>query len=160
MREITILASSDLHGYLPALPACDLLLLGGDLCPDDTPDNQAHWLNTTFRNWLEQLPAAHIVALAGNHDFVFEHRPDLILELPWHYLQDTRVELHGLHIWGTPWQPVFFNWAFNLEELELKQKWAVIPEDTDILLLHGPPHGAWRLHWKPQPDPQNTGDTT
>lgn len=137
----SIVASSDLHGYLPQLPPCDLLLLGGDLCPDGTPQLQAEWLDTTFRSWLKQQPAKHIVAVAGNHDFVFQERPDLIPQLPWIYLQDSGTELLGLKIWGSPWQPVFFDWAFNLTEPGLAEKWKLIPADTDILLLHGPPHG-------------------
>ena len=30
------------------------------------------------------------------------------------YLQDSSVELFGLKIYGTPWQPEFCGWAFNL----------------------------------------------
>jgi hypothetical protein len=47
-----------------------------------------------------------------------------------------------LVIYGTPWQPEFFNWAFNLPRGEkLKEKWDMIPVDTDILITHGPPFG-------------------
>ena len=39
-------------------------------------------------------------------------------------------------------QPVFCDWAFNLERGEpLQKKWDLIPEDTDILITHGPPIG-------------------
>ena len=58
------------------------------------------------------------------------------------YLQDSGVELMGLRIWGSPWQPVFFNWAFNLPRGEpLRARWALIPNDTDVLVTHGPPMG-------------------
>jgi Icc-related predicted phosphoesterase len=136
-----VIASSDLHGILPEIPECDLLLLGGDLCPDGNEHVQALWLDTVFRAWLRKVPAQKIVAVAGNHDFIFQNRPDLIPALPWYYLQDSGIELLGCHIWGTPWQPVFFDWAFNLEENILEQKWELIPMNTDILLLHGPPYG-------------------
>ena len=45
-------------------------------------------------------------------------------------------------IWGSPWQPEFYNWAFNLPRNgeSLKAKWDLIPTDTDILITHGP---AW-----------------
>jgi Icc-related predicted phosphoesterase len=135
-----IVASSDLHGYLPAMPPCDLLLLGGDLCPDGSPSQQADWLDTKFRFWLKSQPAKHIVAVAGNHDWVFQDRPDLVPRLPWKYLLDVGTTIEGLKIWGSPWQPVFFDWAFNLTEPELAKKWELIPDDTDILLLHGPPY--------------------
>ena len=141
MNALKIVASSDLHGYLPEIPDCDLLFLGGDICPDGNELKQALWLDTVFRRWLRNVPARSIVGVAGNHDFVFQNRPDLTPALPWHYLQDSGIELFGLHIWGTPWQPVFFDWAFNLEEEQLEQKWQLIPSNTDILLLHGPPRG-------------------
>jgi hypothetical protein len=47
-----------------------------------------------------------------------------------------------IKIWGSPWQPEFCNWAFNLPRNgdELKGKWDMIPVNTDILVTHGP---AW-----------------
>ena len=30
------------------------------------------------------------------------------------YLQDTAINLYGLKFYGTPWQPEFGGWAFNL----------------------------------------------
>jgi Icc-related predicted phosphoesterase len=140
-QPLIIAATSDLHGFLPDVPSCDLLLLAGDLCPDLNERDQARWLGTDFRAWLRKLPAREIVAIAGNHDFVFQNRPELVPRLPWHYLLDSAVTVEGLKIWGTPWQPVFFDWAFNLPEPDLEKKWQLIPEDIDILLLHGPPHG-------------------
>jgi Icc-related predicted phosphoesterase len=32
-----------------------------------------------------------------------------------------------------------------LDELDLIPKWALIPDDTDVLIVHGPPHGATDL---------------
>lgn len=142
---LKIAALSDLHGCLPAdMPECDLLLLGGDLTPlsNHNPVYQAEWLDTTFRYWLRQLPARKIIGIAGNHDFVFEQIPQLVpRDLPWTYLQDSGTVWEGWRIWGTPWQPWFFDWAFNGDERLLQRKWALIPRDTDILVVHGPPYG-------------------
>src|SRR5436190_19972122 len=74
MRSLKIAATSDLHGYLPAVPECDLLLLGGDLCPDGREKDQARWLDTTFRYWLRDVPAKEVVGVAGNHAGVFQTR--------------------------------------------------------------------------------------
>jgi hypothetical protein len=140
----TIVAVSDLHGVLPAIPPCDLLLLGGDLCPTAShhPPTQAQWLDGPFRTWLADAPARAKVYIAGNHDFVFERTPELVPgDLPGIYLQDSMLEWEGLKIWGTPWQPRFFDWAFNLDEPELRLKWALIPTATDVILVHGPPLG-------------------
>ncbi len=140
-----IVAMSDLHGYLPAnVPACDLLLLAGDLCPVDDHSYLYHasWLNHEFRAWLESLSARKIVGIAGNHDLLFERAAHLApRDLPWTYLQDAGLEWEGLHIWGTPWQPWFFDWAFNGDPPRLQRQWALIPENTDILVVHGPPYG-------------------
>jgi hypothetical protein len=48
----------------------------------------------------------------------------------------------SVKVYGSPWQPEFYNWAFNLPRMgwELGQKWTDIPENTDILITHGP---AW-----------------
>jgi hypothetical protein len=82
--------------------------------------------------------------VAGNHDFLFEHERARAEELLGDvtYLQDERADIEGLALWGSPWQPWFCDWAFNLERGEpLVQKWSLIPDDTDILVTHGPPHG-------------------
>lgn len=140
-----IVAVSDLHGYLPEnVPACDLLLLIGDLTPVENHDPafQAGWLRAEFRAWLERQPARKIIGIAGNHDFVFEQMPFLVpRDLPWTYLQDSGTVWEGIKIWGTPWQPWFFDWAFNGDPERLKRQWSLIPDDTDLLVVHGPPLG-------------------
>jgi Icc-related predicted phosphoesterase len=139
-----IVAMSDMHGELPETPECDLLLLAGDLTPvrDHSLSFQADWLNCEFRTWLKRQPARKIVGIAGNHDFIFEQAPDLVpTDLNWTYLQDSGIEWEGFRIWGTPWQPWFFDWAFNAGPEALKRRWALIPEATDILVVHGPPYG-------------------
>ena len=96
-----------------------------------------------FLEWFSELPYTHKIFIAGNHDFIFEK--ENVLEIPEniHYLQDSSVIIEGLKIYGSPWQPWFYNWAFNLPRhgSELLSKWEAIPEDTDILITHGPPHG-------------------
>jgi Icc-related predicted phosphoesterase len=137
-------AISDQHGVLPEIPPCDLLLIAGDVCPvtNHNPWFQASWLREDFRRWLLAVPARKTIFVAGNHDFVFEQQPDIVpRDLPASYLQDSGLEWEGLQIWGTPWQPWFFDWAFNLHEGDLAHKWALIPDNTDILVVHGPPHG-------------------
>jgi Icc-related predicted phosphoesterase len=58
------------------------------------------------------------------------------------YLQDGGTEVAGVRIWGSPWQPWFYDWAFNLPRAEaLRSTWDLIPDDTEILVTHGPPYG-------------------
>jgi Icc-related predicted phosphoesterase len=57
------------------------------------------------------------------------------------YLCDEELIIDGIKFYGTPYQPIFYHWAFNLDEENLKEKWAKIPSDTDVLLTHCPPKG-------------------
>lgn len=138
-----IVCISDTHGQHGALevPACDLLLHAGDISKRGAP----HEIED-FCRWFAEQPARHKVFIAGNHDFGFERDAaatrDIVARYPVVYLQDSGVELEGLRIWGSPWQPWFFDWAFNLRKsTELAEKWALIAPDTQILLTHGPPRG-------------------
>lgn len=96
-----------------------------------------------FDDWLATLPHRHKVIIAGNHDFLFE-QDETARSLIQHgtYLQDEACEKDGIRMYGSPWQPRFFDWAFNLDRGEpLRAVWAKIPLGTDIVLTHGPPHG-------------------
>jgi hypothetical protein len=142
-----VIAISDLHGSLPEMPECDLLLIGGDICPVEgshDPFIQENWLNGTFRPWLKKQPAKHIVGIAGNHDFAFEEFPVSHFNHPsynWTYLQDTETEIEGLRIYGTPWVPNLRSWAFHGGMGGCYGRFERIPEGIDILLSHGPMHG-------------------
>lgn len=149
-----IVAVSDLHGHLPDIPECDLVLLAGDICPDDEemlygfrrePLKQSNWLATDFADWSRDLPP--IVMVAGNHDFVFEHK-HLVPPLPNNitYLQQKVAELRvagqDLNIYGSPYTHRFYEWAFMLDEEDLDKRFKrQIPEDADIWVTHQPPYG-------------------
>jgi hypothetical protein len=93
------------------------------------------------------------VFIAGNHDWGFQEDPKMCQELlefydKVTYLQDNLKLIGEEHqtsvkVYGTPWQPEFYSWAFNLPRMgwELEQKWVNIPLDTDILVTHGPSWG-------------------
>ncbi len=131
---------SDIHGFLPKVPECDLLILAGDYCPTSNINKQFAWFNKFFAPWLERQ-TAKVIGVAGNHDWIFEKRPESVPEMNWTYLQDSRVTWNGFNFWGSPWQARFWDWAFNADEEFMEHKWSLIPDDTDILILHGPPHG-------------------
>jgi hypothetical protein len=139
---------ADLHGQLPAVAPCELLLVAGDLRPLDAKSAQEEesWLNGPFRTWLDNVPAAQTVGIAGNHDFLFERAPQRVpRNLRWTYLQDGACDAGGLTIWGSPWTPWFYDWAFNapriMGERFLEERYSAVSEATDVLLLHGPPAG-------------------
>jgi len=58
------------------------------------------------------------------------------------YLEDTSTTIYGLKFYGSPWQPEFCGWGFNLKRgRTILDKWDLIPDDTDVLVTHGPPVG-------------------
>ena len=72
------------------------------------------------------------------------------------YLRDSAVTIEGIKLWGSPWQPWFFDWAFNLQRgPEIARKWDLIPDDTQVLVTHGPPQGV--LDETSRKPPQSVG---
>lgn len=156
-----VAALSDLHGNLDVrVPACDLLLIAGDVCPwryGSTTLDQAQWLRKHFIPWLLRQQVPQTILVWGNHDWVGQRSPHLVPDIPlcdvltddvFRFVRigrigrDDRVtRVEEVIIYGTPWQLPFFDWAFNLCEQELERKWQAIPCDTDILVCHGPPQG-------------------
>jgi len=106
-----------------------------------------------FTKWYDKINNYDTkVFICGNHDFGFENDNEKVKGLltgykTIEYLQDDLLMVGEdydtmVKIWGTPWQPEFNNWAFNLPRgKKIKEKWDMIPVDTDILITHGPPFG-------------------
>lgn len=144
----TIICISDLHGKLPkAIPACDVLVIAGDICPSFhgsinlNIELQMRWLRWDFTEWLKKQPVGRTVACWGNHDWIGYREPALAADMPWDMLTDQAVTIDGLKFYGSPWSLPFFDWAFMRTEEELAAKYAAIPDDTDVLISHGPPYG-------------------
>lgn len=141
MEPIKLVIISDTHNkheYL-FVPPGDILIHAGDF---------SNWGDTEsverFNFWLGTLPHPHKIVIAGNHDFCFEREPEKAQALLTNgtYLQDESILIEGIRFCGSPWQPWFHNWAFNLQRgEEIRAKWDLIPEDTDVLITHGPPYG-------------------
>lgn len=136
-----IVCLSDTHNCHEQIevPDGDLLIHAGDATTIGNIQQIA-----AFNQWFVHLPHPVKIFVAGNHDWLFETDNSLarsVLDKSIIYLQDASVVIEGLKIYGSPWQPKFFDWAFNLNRgAELAEKWKLIPLDTDILITHGPPH--------------------
>lgn len=139
-----VAAVSDLHGFYPEIPKCDVLLVAGDILGPSDIFMQMKMLNGPFLKWIERIPAKDIILVAGNHDLIFEQRKELLPLWPEnvHYLQDKEITIDGKNIYGSPWQRRFCDWAFNLDEWQLEEVWNNIPTSTDILVTHSPPFGV------------------
>mgnify|MGYP006268769609 CR=1 FL=1 len=144
MVKKKIVCISDTHGkhdlITKDLPDGDMIIHAGDVSNVGKP-NEIY----DFLNWFSTLPYKHKIFIAGNHDFAFEINDDIApeyKELGVTYLMDNMVEIDGIKIYGSPWQPRFYDWAFNVDRgPAIAEKWAKIPTDLDILITHGPAFG-------------------
>lgn len=135
---------SDLHGKYPTLEGGDLLILAGDYTASDTEIQYR-----VFRDWLRSLDYKKKIMVGGNHDMCLFNKSfpfdDEWLGATW--LNDSGCEYEGLKLWGSPWTAWFKGinphckaWTLTGDE-KLAKKWALIPDDTDILITHSPPLG-------------------
>lgn len=147
-----ILCISDTHTKHLNLkiPNCDVLIISGDICSsgsDSEVQMFAEWLKTQDDKFKK------VVLIAGNHDWaLFKNRllcVDILknrLGSKLEYLEDSEVIIDGIKFYGSPWQPEFGKWAFNVPRgKKLKNIWSNIPDDVDVLITHGPPHGIGDL---------------
>lgn len=144
---------SDTHGkhneITQDLPGGDLLLHAGDI----SSMGYQHEVQQ-FCKWFNNVDNYdHKIFIAGNHDWGFQNNVEKIMEIvnsykTITYIQDETVSVGDdekmVNVYGSPWQPEFYNWAFNLPKngVELATKWDAIPDNTDILITHGPAFGV------------------
>jgi len=138
------------------LPGGDILIHAGDFMNSGYDKTDA----TEFFDWFDKIDNYDAkIFIAGNHDRIMQNEPEWAQGIltgykTIDYLQDEQVTLYydgpngdypedNVRIYGSPWQPEFYNWAFNLirNSEEMKAKWDAIPDNTDILITHGPPFG-------------------
>lgn len=137
--KICLLA--DTHGFHERIkvPDAQVVIFAGDMSMSGTFKEIA-----AFAHWWRALLHPHKVVIAGNHDWLFQRNPGLARSLLPNtlYLEDSEASVAGLRIWGSPWQPWFLDWAFNLQRgAQIRAKWDIIPKGIDILVTHGPPQG-------------------
>ena len=135
-----------------SLPGGDVLIHAGDISNEGYRNEIQDFIKwfSTIENYT------HKIFIAGNHDFGCQDEVLAVEELlrlnpGSEYLYDDLFLIGKdeddyddmVKVWGSPWQPEFYNWAFNLprQGAELKEVWNMIPSDVDILITHGPPHG-------------------
>lgn len=137
---------SDTHTYheLLTIPeGIDMVIFSGDCSnPRDPYANEPEV--RAFIDWYSNLYVKYKIFVAGNHDSSIEK--GLVTKKDFEdkgivYLENEGVEIEGLKIWGSPVTPTFGNWCFMKAREKINRVWEHIPEDTDILIIHGPPKG-------------------
>lgn len=147
-ESVRIVCISDTHteALNINIPDGDILIHAGDFTRTGTWEEITH-----FNAWLGTLPHKYKLVIAGNHELSFDmfdkfkqqnlsQASDLLSNCI--YLEDTGIQIFGVNFFGTPWQPEFCNWAFNIPRGQpCLDKWEKIPSNTDILITHTPPIG-------------------
>lgn len=166
---------SDLHGFYPELEGGDLLIVAGDLTANDMYNELVKcddWLRSQKYKYKKVIVIAgnHDSYLYDGFDNPFflpfsDYEADSRDKIPFaEYLCDSGTEFvhtwsdennllckQNFKIWGSPWTRRFEGMnpdcmAFTCEtEEELAEKFAMIPDDVDILVTHSPPWGVLDL---------------
>lgn len=139
MKICIISDTHNKHKRLGTLPEADVIIHCGDM----TSMGRNHEI-IEFMKWFSKLDQfKYKICIAGNHDWLFDTNRLIAYEkIPSNviYLEDKEVILDGVKFYGTPVQLPFCNWAFNKPEERLIPHWQAIPDDTDVLITHQPPH--------------------
>lgn len=132
---------SDTHGVHAGLkvPKADVVIH----CGDESTHGNA-WMNEPeareFFEWYSALAIPTKLFIPGNHSTAIEQgliRPDEYPNVTF-LIHDATV-VSGLKIFGSPYTPKFFDWAYMKPRTEIESVWKSIPSDVDILITHGPP---------------------
>jgi len=150
---------ADMHGELPEIPACDLIVLAGDLCwgpehrdgrwrPDLSDEQQYRWLCGPFAQWIiEGTTKSGCIALvvAGNHDTCIERYGFPSIPGCRYLFNSSIYEGHHtegmIKAWGSPCVNQWDNLAFNRREEEMSFVFAHMPP-CDVAVCHSPPYGV------------------
>lgn len=151
-----IAVASDFHGNFPNFPELldqdiDLLLCVGDIAGGSRHTNAQYKSMGNFVKWVKDIAPKKCFITPGNHDFwkwdeVWKYRQNSGLI---NCLIDQELEFDGLKVYGTPWSLPLFDWNYMLPEDRLELAYDLIPEDTDILMSHGPALGMADLPLEP-----------
>jgi Icc-related predicted phosphoesterase len=135
VRVVCVSDTHELHRELD-VPAGDLLIHAGDF----TFFNHTSKIRD-FNDWLGELPHKHKVVIPGNHDRAFANDPGRRTQITNAVLLiNEATTLCGLRIWGSPVTCDDAAYGHTKPE-ERASLYTGIPEDTDILVTHGPPFG-------------------
>jgi len=135
-----IIAFSDTHWFHSGLeiPKCDVLIFAGDA------NIGSERRMNDFVDWLNSQSAKHKIFVAGNHDSFCEaiginYCKEFFGKI--HYLINESIVIKGVKIWGSPYSVEYNNWSFMEYDSELAGLWNTIPDETDIVITHGPCKG-------------------
>lgn len=134
--KLVIISDTHMQENKVKVPECDILIHAGDY--DIRTLNHLEQLN----DWFYNQPAKHKICIAGNHDFYIQRiGKEKVKQIFTNaiYLEDEVITIEGIKFYGSPWTPIFNDWAFMAGVEKLKERASNIPENIDIVITHGPP---------------------
>lgn len=140
-----IIAISDTHAKWQGLkiPECDVLISAGDYS-----FRGESRLVKDFHEWLNKQDAGYIISVQGNHEVLversFQENKELAIKAcpSVEFMDEGPLTIEGHKFWCSAWTPWFHDWAWNANRgEEIKRHWDLIPDDTEVLITHGPPYG-------------------
>ena len=143
-----ILHISDTHGFHSRFPDekfkdIDVVIHSGDC--SNYKDSYRNAIEVAdFIEWYKNVPVKYKIYVAGNHDTSIERKKITKEEFEMNgiiYLENSFVNINGVKFYGTPITPSFNDWAFMKARDKTHKVWEAIPEDTRVLIVHGPPKG-------------------
>lgn len=148
--KMKVLHISDTHGYHDQLKVdkgIDVIIHSGDATNYNDIRNEKEFYD--FVEWYSKVDVAHKIYVPGNHDWYIAHNKKqserVLYENNIILLNKSEVTLDGIKIYGDPTTPTFGNWHFTANRGKIHRHWALIPEDTNVLVTHGPPKGILDL---------------
>lgn len=137
------------HNLLESPKDIDMVIFSGDESNWRDPyKNKNECLD--FLTWYSKLNIKYKLMIAGNHSSAIAEGyvdKNYIESLGIIYLENNTIQIEGLNIWGSPYTPTFGNWSFMKARDKIYDIWKNIPEDTDIIVVHGPPKGILDLSY-------------
>ena len=131
------------HDLLQVPDDVDMVIHSGDCSnPRDPYANESEV--RCFLTWFHSLNIKYKIYVAGNHDSSIEKGlvdKQTFTDLGITYLENDFTIIEGIKIWGSPNTPTFGNWCFMKARDKISRVWEHIPDDTDIIIAHGPPKG-------------------
>ena len=155
---------SDTHTYHNLLDVpedIDMVIHSGDATNPKNPYLSEDEMQN-FIYWYSLLPIKHKVFVAGNHDVCIEKnfiKKDDFERAGIIYLENDYIEVKGIKIWGSPVTPTFGEWAFMRARHKTHELWQQIPDDTDIVVVHGPPATILDLSYNRENQLESCGDS-
>lgn len=170
------------HNQLVVPKDIDLVIHTGDCSNQLSPYHNESEVRS-FIDWYEKVDVPNKIYIPGNHDTSIEKglvKPSdftskgihllihdyisINLNSGWQSLTNsdkvgsTVVPSKSIKIFGSPYTPTYGQWSFMKSRDKLNRYWEQIPEDSDIVAVHGPCKGMLDLSYNRNNELEFCGD--